>query len=413
MIKIKEYIKNEIKEAYGCTEPASVALTVARACKELNEEIESIYVETSKSIYKNGMAVKIPGTNGQRGNIVAAALGSKLNNLSLEIFKECTPKIVEEAVEMVNKKIVTVKCLYDKNGVYTKATIKTKNHEVIAISEGKHDFISLVLKDGKEVYKDEYIEGKSINYFELKNGVVDEILNSLESLNEDDLNFITEGIEMNIDAANKCINEEIPGHEILKNFEDCDMNEIRKCAMAASAARMDGAFVPIMSSGGSGNQGIVTTVPVGVLGKSLKKSKEEIAKSAMIAHLISGYIKDKVGKLAPICGAFFSAGAGAAGALTWLMGGNKMQIEQAIETMLSNTTGIMCDGAKESCAFRVGTAVAEAHAAAIMALKKTHVACSEGFIDCSLEKTIENVVKINKAFEKLDDTLIKIIEERY
>ncbi|BBE30326.1 UPF0597 protein [Tepiditoga spiralis] len=413
MIKVKEYIKNEVKEAYGCTEPASVALTVARACQETDEKVENIFIETSKSIYKNGMAVKIPGTNGQRGNIIAAALGSKLNNISLEIFKGCTSNIVKEALKMVNEKKVSVKCLYEKSGVYTKATIKTKNHEIITISEGKHDFISLVLKDGKEIYKNEYIEEDSIKYFELKDGIVDEILNSLKTLDENDLNFITKGIEMNLDAANKCIKEEIPGHELLKNFEDCDMNEIRKCAMAASAARMDGAFVPIMSSGGSGNQGIVTTVPVGILGKNLKKSKKEIAKAAVIAHLISGYIKDKVGKLAPICGAFFSAGAGAAGALTWLMGGNIGQIEQAIETMLSNTTGIMCDGAKESCAFRVGTAVAEAHAAAIMVLKKTHVACSEGFIDCSLEKTIDNVVKINKAFENLDNTLIKIIEERY
>lgn len=158
-----------------------------------------------------------------------------------------------------------------------------------------------------------------------------------------------------------------------------------------------------MSSGGSGNQGIVSTLPVALADFQFGKNRVQIAAIAL-SHLFSGYIKNKLGRVAPVCGCVTAAGTGAAAGITCLLGGTRENIEQAMLTILSSTKGIMCEGAKESCA-------QEAYSCALLAMNNLGVASDQGFIAPTLDGSIENIrLLLSKEMSKIDSAIVEVLE---
>ncbi|HOY89871.1 MAG TPA: L-serine ammonia-lyase, iron-sulfur-dependent, subunit alpha, partial [Bacillota bacterium] len=188
--------------------------------------------------------------------------------------------------------------------------------------------------------------------------------------------------------------------------------KIRAYCSAGSDARMAGCTLPVMTVAGSGNQGITSMLSVALLAEALGKNIEDTAKAVMVSMLTTSYVRSAIGRVTPMCGCVVGAGAGAAAGMTYLMGGDISQIKLAMQTILANLAGIVCDGAKGTCALRVGTAVTEAYLSALMAGYSTGSKNIEGISGPTMERTAQNVSMLNKEGMKLvDKVLIDIMEE--
>ncbi|NLI07636.1 MAG: serine dehydratase subunit alpha family protein, partial [Thermotogaceae bacterium] len=225
---------------------------------------------------------------------------------------------------------------------------------------------------------------------------------------------IFEGINMNLEIARYGLEKIVAPREKAEICESGSLGyRIRKYCLAASAARMTGAPLPVMSSGGSGNQGIVATLPVVLVGVHHGKSRGEIARAVAISHLFSSYLKRKLGRIAPICGCVTTAGTGATAGIAYLLGGDRSVMERAMITMLSNTTGMMCDGAKESCALKAGLGGQEAYSCALLAIDELGIDSAQGFIAPTLDKSIENIqLLMSRGMSEIDNAIIELLEKR-
>jgi len=304
---LEQFLEKEVRPALCCTEPGAIAFCVALAASKLEGNIEKVAVTTSVNVYKNGMYVGIPGTN-EKGNEFAAALGAVCGDaaLQLEALRPCRIESVDLAREMIDKGQISVICDQDLFGVFIEALLSNQNHSVLCRIIDSHTNVVLLQIDEKEAPSSkEYVPSEALEF------TPEEIFESIEGITEIEIKKIFEGIDMNLEIARFGLKEMLPSAE---NFRDCENNSlgyrIRRYCIAASAARMSGVPLPVMSSGGSGNQGIVATLPVALTGEHFQKSREDIAKAVAISHLFAGYIKSKLGRVAPICGCVTAAGTG-------------------------------------------------------------------------------------------------------
>lgn len=407
---LEQYLEREVRPALGCTEPGAIAFCVALAASKLEGKVEKVEVTTSVNVYKNGMYVGIPGTN-EKGNEFAAALGAVCGDagLQLEALRPCRIESVDLAREMLDKGLVSVICDQDLSGVFIEASVANRNHSALCRIIDSHTNVVLLEIDGEKVPSSEKIVPSDI--LEL---TPEEIFESVREITEIEVEKIFEGIEMNLEIARVGLKEMLPSRESSRYYENESLGyRIRSYCFAASAARMSGVPLPVMSSGGSGNQGIVATLPVALVGEHFQESRKEIAKAVALSHLFSGYIKNKLGKVAPICGCVTAAGTGAAAGITYLLGGTRDIIEQAMLTLLSSTTGIMCDGAKESCSLKAGLGGQEAYSCALLAMNNLGVNSEQGFISTTLDRSIENIqILLSKGMSKIDSAIVEVLENR-
>ena len=406
---LEEYLETEVKPALGCTEPGAVAFCTATAASKLKGSIRRINVVTSVSVYKNGMYVGIPGTN-EKGNEFAAALGAICGDaaLQLEALKPCRIESVESARKLIEDRAVSVRCDPDRTGVFIQAVVEDENHVVRCTISGSHTSVSMIEIDGMPLpIEEQAIPSATIDF------APDEVFDSVEAINNREIGKIFEGIDMNLDIARFGLDKILSSREGSSYNEEGLGYKIRRYCLAASAARMSGAPLPVMSSGGSGNQGIVTTLPVALTGLHFEKRKEDIAKAVAISHLFSGYIKKKLGRVAPICGCVTAAGTGATAGIVYLLGGSRQHIEQAMLTILSSTTGIMCDGAKEGCALKAGLGGHEAYCSAMLSLNNLGIDSDQGFIAPTLDRSIENIqLLLSKGMSNIDSAIVEVLENR-
>ena len=406
---LEEYLETEVKPALGCTEPGAVAFCTATAASKLEGSIRRISVVTSVSVYKNGMYVGIPGTN-EKGNEFAAALGAICGDaaLQLEALKPCRIESVESARKLIEDRAVSVRCDPDRTGVFIQAVVEDENHVVRCTISGSHTNVSMIEIDGMPLpIEEQAIPSATIDF------APDEVFDSVEAINNREIGKIFEGIDMNLEIARFGLDKILSSREGSSYNEDGLGYKIRRYCLAASAARMSGAPLPVMSSGGSGNQGIVTTLPVALTGLHFEKRKEDIAKAVAISHLFSGYIKKKLGRVAPICGCVTAAGTGATAGIVYLLGGSRQHIEQAMLTILSSTTGIMCDGAKEGCALKAGLGGHEAYCSAMLSLNNLGIDSDQGFIAPTLDRSIENIqLLLSKGMSNIDSAIVEVLENR-
>ncbi len=431
MFTLKEFLRKEVKPALGCTEPGAVALAVARASQELasRDAISSVQVDVSDGIYKNGMAVGIPGANGARGNEMAAAMAAISGNAAygLQVLQDCTDATVAAATRMIEEQRVSIGCLPDKHGVYVEAIVKDLQHSASCIIDGDHSNIVKVTLDGRTVFEKAATASgpnpaNSI-HDEVMKLTYTELLKLIEKLDPEDVAYLMEGVRMNKAIANYGLEQDsVSGLSLGKTMMtlirqkklEGDLNNIIKSyCYAASDARMAGAQLSVMSSAGSGNHGLAAILPIALVGESMDKSETEIARALAVSHLSTTMVKSKLGRLSAICGCAVAAGAGAAAGLTYLMGGSVSQCAKAMKTLLASTAGMLCDGAKGSCSLKVGTAAGEAYLAALFALQDRGVDFPQGVVDDSLEKTTDNMGRINReGMREMDQVMIDILVDR-
>jgi len=420
MVSIKEIMHAEVKPALGCTEPAAVALTAARAGRELRNRnaITKIEVLASTNVYKNGMFVGVPGTEGLKGNAIAAALGALGgdSDLELESLLHCQPSHLETALHLVQAGKVVVKCDYERSGVFIRVDIYGEDETTSCTIEHGHAQITEVMRNSKVVYHspEGQLVGERIKQFFLETPF-DDMFDLLDTLDEEDIVFLLKGAQMNMRIAEEGLllnpETELAVGECLKHLKPSQTNlgeRVRMYCCAASDARMAGVRLPVMSSFGSGNQGIVVTLPLILIGEEGGKSELEIARAILVSHLVSGYLKSRLGKISAFCGCTISAGAGAVAGIVFLLGGSLSQIRLGVQTMLSNTAGMICDGAKENCSFKVGIGVYEAYLTALLSLKNRGVRPPEGIVGTCFDGTIRNLMNLNVPCT--DRLIIKIME---
>ncbi len=432
MLSLKEFLKSEVRPAYGCTEPGAVALAVARACEELGrDDVVSVEVVVSDSIYKNGFDVGIPGCDGARGNPMAAALAVQCGHsqYGLEVLKDVARDDVEAAREWVENGRVQVIRDPNRSGVYVSAQVRGVKHVAVCVIEHEHSRMTQVSRDGVTLLQN--VSGQSSVCGQNEPSVPEtvremsytELLSLVDQIDDKDVKFIMEGARINLDMAEYGLsNKDYCGfgfgagvRELIQQGRIGDdlSNVIRYYCYSASDARMSGALLPVMSSAGSGNHGITAVLPVLLVGEGLGKSKVEIARAIIASHLSTSFVKSRLGRVSSVCGCVVAAGAGAAAGIAYLMGGGSEHARAAMQIVLADTAGMICDGAKESCALKVGTGGAEAYTAALLAMEGKGVSRPQGITGSSIEKTVENIALLNKeGMRDADRVIIEICQER-
>ena len=427
--EIIELVKKEVKPALGCTEPAAVSLAVARSCEALKnagyKEIESIKVEVSANILKNGMGVGIPGT-GMVGLRIAAALGATCGKsvYGLEVLKDLGSNSIDEAKDLDNRNIISILLAQTPKKLYINATVVSDGHSAATVIEDSHDNISSVKLDGEELMQKSANDGnspeslhagdKSTREYNLS---VKEIVDFAENAPLGEIEFILESVTLNKALAAEGLRGNYGlnvGRTIMENMKgnllgDSLLTYAMAVTAAASDARMDGCVLPAMSNSGSGNQGITATLPVIAFAEKQNVDNEKLARALILSHLVAIHIKGYLGKLSALCGCVI-ASTGSSCGIVYLRGGGYREICNAIKNMVGNITGMVCDGAKEGCALKVASGVSSAIQSALLAMKEICVDSHDGIIDTSIEKTIENLGLIgSKGMSGADRMILDIM----
>ena len=416
--RIIDLIHQEVVPAIGCTEPIAVALCVAKATETLGMKPEKINVLLSANILKNAMGVGIPGT-GMIGLPIAIALGALIgkSEYQLEVLKDSTPDVVEEGKRFIEEKRIHISLKENiEEKLYIEVCCEAGDDKATAVIAGGHTTFIYIERNGEVQFQKQHTASceKEEECLELTlRKVYDFALNTPL----DEISFILETARLNKAAAERSF-EGNYGHGLGKMLRgtyehkvmgDSVFSHILSYTSGACDARMAGAMIPVMSNSGSGNQGISATLPVLVFAEENDKSEEELIRALMLSHLTVIYIKQSLGRLSALCGCVVAATGSSCG-ITWLMGGTYDQVAYAVQNMIANLTGMICDGAKPSCALKVTTGVSTAVLSAIMAMENRCVTSVEGIIDEDVDQSIRNLTKIgSKGMNETDKLVLEIM----
>ena len=411
------FSEKELVLAQGCTEPGAVAFAVAAAAEHSLGEVEKIIIKIDGFVYKNGMSTGLPGINKYYGNKTAAALGYFADNpleRKLTILADLEDKL-DQALEIIDK--VEFEVLEAKKPVYVEAVIEADN-QVRALIKGNHDDLREIEVDGEIVYKN-HSQKSAADKSEkldqkLKEMDIYQLIDLVEAeFSEKHLQLLKDGLKLNSTiarAGREGIGSGV-GEKYRKRPDFSKLNEIAARAADGTGARMAGAASPALASSGSGNQGIFISLVTYYSAKHYFDSDEdEIFKATMLAHLVGHYAKIYVGRLSALCGLFYAAAPGVLAALLYLAG-KEDKIESAINHLISDTSGVYCDGAKGSCALKSLTAAELALRHFDLVMQDLDCYLPSGFINCSLNKTFENLSAISQPSEStVNNTLFKVVE---
>lgn len=409
-------MKREIIPAIGCTEPVAVALCVARATEELGSLPETIAVRLSGNMLKNAMGVGIPAT-GMTGLPVAIALGAAIgrSEYGLEVLRDTTPEAVERAkVYMAENRIdIGLKDATDEK-LYIEVEVARDGDSAMAVIAGEHTRFVHISRNGVASLDNNLGEGSS----DSEDSVVVEL--SLRRVWDfamtaplDEIEFILEARRLNMAAAETSLAGSY-GHRLgrivgaeskRRLLGDGIFTQMLSYTSAACDARMAGAMIPVMSNSGSGNQGIAATVPVAVYADACQADEEHIVRALTLSHLTVIYIKQLLGRLSALCGCVVAATGSSCG-ITYLMGGGYDEVSYAVKNMIANLTGMICDGAKPSCALKLSSGVSTAMLSAVLAMEHECVSSVEGIIDDDADRCIRNLTTIGRDGMNETDRLI-------
>lgn len=419
--QIIDLINSEVVRAIGCTEPIAVALCVAKATETLENTPQRIEVKLSANILKNAMGVGIPGT-GMIGLPIAIALGATIgkSEYQLEVLKDCTPEAVELGKQLIDEKRIAISLKEDINEkLYIEVTCEFDNHTATAIIAGGHSSFVYIAKDDNVILNNSY-KSEQVSDEETLSLSLRKVYEFATTAPVDEISFILETARLNKAAAEQSFEGEY-GHSLGKVLRGRHENQILGNSVfshilsytsGACDARMAGAMIPVMSNSGSGNQGISATMPVVVFAEENNKSEEELTRALILSHLTVIYIKQSLGRLSALCGCVVAATGSSCG-ITWLMGGSYEQIAYAVQNMIANLTGMICDGAKPSCALKVATGVSTAVLSAIMAIENKCVSSVEGIIDEDVDQSIRNLTRIgSQAMNETDKMVLEIMTSK-
>lgn len=429
---VKDILEMEVTLALGCTEPVAIALASAAAASLLSgKEIEGIEIWIDPNIYKNGLAVTIPGTGGLQGLDISAALGALGGDpkRDLEVFDSIDEETVEKAKELVARGKVKVN-LRPEKGLYVRARIIGEGDTAEALILDLHNnIVSLKLND--QILKESALlekgfakkDKKGLGDLEnwLRELTLEEILELTADLDDEDLSFLEEGVNHNLALAEyglqhgsglgigKAIDRLIKQKLLVKDMT----SSARRLTSAAADARMGGAKLPAMSSAGSGNHGLTAILPIWAIKDFIDHDRQTLLRAVGLSHIITAYVKAHTGRLSAVCGCSVAAGAGATAGITYLVGGDAHHMEGAIKNILEDLAGVICDGAKAGCAIKLNTAAGAAVQAALFSLHGVNVQDTDGIIGDSTSQTIKNMGALSQdGMVETDKTILKIMLEK-
>ena len=409
-------VKTEVTPALGCTEPISMALASAIACKYLGSVPERIEGRVSANLMKNGMGVTVPGT-GMVGLQIAAAVGALGGDPDggLEVLRKLTPEIVEAGKRMLSDNKVTVDIADVPHVLYAEARVYSGPHWVRVCIADAHTHVVLIETEGKIEFKADTFSSSEAADFSLEGSTAHDVYDFATTAPFADISFILDAAKLNLRLSQEGMSGDYGLHigatfkrQIERGLLSDDLHTaILMRTAAASDARMGGATLPAMSNSGSGNQGIAATLPVVVVAEYVKADDEALARALMLSHLMAIYIHSKLPKLSALC-AVTTAAMGAASGMAWLLGGGYGAVSMAVCSMVGDVTGLICDGASNSCAMKVTTSAAAAYKAVLMALDGSRVSGDEGIVEDSVDASISNLCAL--ASESMVHTDRQIIE---
>lgn len=413
---IKALMQENIVLAVGCTEPVAVALAVAKAKEIIKEDVDRVEMYLSKNIIKNAMGVGIPGT-GMIGLPIAISLGIVCGDSSKELqVLDNAKDNVNNAKEWLSSHEIKIEVAKTSEKLYIECRCYGKtNYSKVIIAQNHLNFIHI--QEGENIILHKELEKEDNTQNNTDTFVVDTLCAQeiFDYATKTDINFL-EWIYQTVEINDKIGQEGLTndyGLGIGKQLNKIAQGDIRKQVIAkscaASDARMDGATLAVFSNSGSGNQGLTCTLPVYEYGRLTNKTKEEIIRALTLSHLMSIYIKNKIGRLSALCG-IVNASMGAAAGITLLKGGGIYQMCYAIRNMINTITGMACDGAKPSCALKVSAGLNSAFDSVLLAMNDIVVDSTDGIAEGCIDRSIENLGKIGRyAMDEMDNTILEIM----
>lgn len=422
--RIEEYvcgIKAEIAPATGCTEPAAVALCVSAATRVLGSSPEKITVNVSEYIFKNAMNVGIPGVDAIGLNMAVAlgAICSKPEKLLL-VLSDLSDEEKSLAKGLLEENRIVINIASDSPKIYIQAVAEGGGHIGKAVIENGHsNFVSVSL-DSEVLYRGDRDGTSAIGTLEEKayTRTVAEIWEFVKEVDSGRLNFLNELIRLNHEMSHEGL-ENCYGLQVGKNIlgsskaglvSDDISNYAVSVTAAAADARMSGCEKSVMSVGGSGNQGLTATLPLIAIGEKIGCSEEVLYKSLALSILVTVHVKHYIGRLSVLCGCSIAAAIGVAAAIVFMLSGSLQQAEQAINTMVADISGVVCDGAKPGCALKIATSVSSAVRAASLAISNLGASGHDGIVNSDVEISLKNLGTLgNEGMNNTNQAILRMV----
>ncbi len=416
--QISELIKREVVVATGCTEPGAVALAVAKARETLGTMPDHTELLLSKNVFKNAMGVGIPGT-GMIGLpiAVAIALTAGKSEKQLEVLTVPQQDLEEAKKWLANHGddiTIGLKCPCEDK-LYIECICRKGSDTATAIISKRHTNFIYVARNNNVLLDKENgaisTDGDTGSELKLSTRIVYDYATTAPL---DELLFIRETVKLNAAAAEEGLKGYglNTGRILMENAEGDIVHTVIARTVAASDARMDGCTLPIYSNSGSGNQGIACTLPIFEYGKAKHCSEEQVTRALILSHLMSIYIKRGIGRLSALCG-IVNATIGVSAGITYLHGGSFDQMCYAIKNMINTLAGMVCDGAKPSCALKMSTGLYSAFVCAELALHNHVVDACDGLSEKDTDFSIRNLGRLGQeGMEQTDDVVLDIMTHK-
>ncbi len=410
-------LKEELVPALGCTEPIALAYASAECRKLLGVLPEKATAECSGNIIKNVKSVIIPNTGGMKGIEAAVAAGMIGGDASrgLEVLSAVREEELPEIRKYIAEKRVSVKLLHTTATLHFIITMEKGNESASVEVIHQHTNIVKKIKNGEVVFQKDSSSEENMNESLTDRSVlsVDGIIEFGETA---DLSLFAPIIEEQIRCNSAICEEGLKnkwgvniGQYLLETREKDFITEAKATAAAGSDARMSGCVYPVVINSGSGNQGITVSVPVIVYCRRNSIGHEKLVRALAISNLIAIHQKTRIGRLSAYCGAV-NAACGAATAITWLQGGTREQINETITNTLATISGMVCDGAKPSCAAKISLALEAAMMGHDLAMEDDNFLPGDGIVKGDVESTIIGVGEIaSKGMVSTDETILSVM----
>lgn len=420
--RLLDLVYQDVKPAIGCTEPVALAYAGSVCRKYVTGDINKIVLTTSKNIYKNGKSVMVPHTNGKSGLKLAFCLGllNGDDTKNLMVLSDIDEDKLNNTLNFLNEVNIIQEIEYNCHSVYIKSEVLTDNENIEVVISAGHTNIVLIKVDNKVLLEKNVCDTSfSIDEDLIKTLDFDILVEITKDVDITELEYIKEGIKLNMEVFNEAIdsNYALNIGKTLKSLQDKNIigtdvvTTIRIATSAAADMRMGGGELPVMTSGGSGNQGLGVILPIYLVSQKENIDEEKTLRAIFLAHLINKYVKVYSGKLSGMCGCAIGAGVGVCAGMTYMLGGTNEQIKGACNNLLANLTGIICDGAKDNCSLKLSVCASEAVVSSYLALNGVIVRNKVGIISDSVENTIKNVgILCNQGFKYSDDILLDLIK---
>jgi L-cysteine desulfidase len=439
---IERILQKTLKPALGCTEPVAISLAVAAAvmategwspdhphmlAKDLSaEDVASVRVAVNKGVFKNAFSVYIPNAQGDKGILMASALGCWCDpGLGLELFRNLTAEDVARARRLIEENKVAIEIVpAEHTDLYIAANVRIRNgaeiREGASVIMDEHTNLVRLTCNGKEIFRrDSSPRDASDPVEDLQEFAClrfEDLVRLMQDIPESSYPLLRKTIDMNRKAAETGLERPLGlGVGFLAAQFPGGLDKEANLAHGAAAgsdARMSGHPIEVMSSAGSGNQGMIATIPVYAYCRANGVDELPMLRATALSHLVTLYVTVHVGYLSSLCGVAIKAGIGAACGLTYAMGGGATEVQRAVKIMAAALSGVICDGAKPGCALKVSSAADMAARAASLAMQNVEVSDENGIVADTAENTIRNLKQLNQSMQAAEEKIIQIMQEK-